>query len=122
MMNKELVELQKGCGATCVIIANEDVKELDSKVLVSSNCGESELRKIFKEKMTKLNQEFNYFVIEEIDKLEIEEQDKFYHIVKDREFYGSVLPEDVIIVLTVKNKDGLKNVLQKLYHLCVVAF
>ena len=36
MINKELIELQKGCNATCVVVKNEDIKELESKVLVKS--------------------------------------------------------------------------------------
>ena len=45
MINKELLELQKGCTATCVVIQNEDCKELDSKIIVNSNCSEIELIK-----------------------------------------------------------------------------
>lgn len=122
MIYKELIELQKGCEATGVIIQNEDVEKLDTKILINSNCEDDELLKIFQEKISKVDEKFNYFVIEEIDKLEIEKQDKFYQIVKDREFYGSMLPKDIIIVLTVKDKYGLKNISQGLYHLCVIAF
>lgn len=122
MINRELVELQKCCEATAVIIQNEDIEELESKILISSNCGDDELLKIFKEKVSKVDEKFEFFVIEKIDKLEIEKQDKFYQIVKDREFYGYMLPEDVIIVLTVENKNELKNISPELYHLCVVAF
>ena len=35
MINKELIELQKGCLATCVVITNEDCEELDSKEIRS---------------------------------------------------------------------------------------
>lgn len=122
MVNKELVELQKDCRATCVIIQNKDINELDSKVLVNSNCKDSELLKIFKEKISKEDEKINYFVIEKIDELEIEKQEKFYQIVKDREFDGYVISKDIIIVLTVNNKDGLKSISQELYNLCVVAF
>ena len=118
-MNKELIELQRGCNATCVVIQNEDIKELDLKISIASTCEESELLNIFKQK---INEKFNYFVIKEIEKLEIEKQEKFYQIVKDREFSSYKLPKDVIIVLTVENEEGLKNIVQELYHLCVVAF
>ena len=32
MINKELIELQKGCKATCVVVLNEDTNELDKKI------------------------------------------------------------------------------------------
>lgn len=121
MINKELIELQKGCKATCVVISNEDCKELDPKIVVNSNCSDSELLKTFKENIVN-NKELNYLVISEIDKLDEEAQDKFYQIVKDREYFGYKLSEDVIIVLTVENREGLKNIKQELYNLCIVTF
>lgn len=122
MMNIDLIELQKGCKATCAVIQNEDIEKLDSKVLISSNCEDNELLKIFKEEISKANEKFEFLVIEKIDKLELDKQDRFYQIVKDREFNGILLPEDVIIVLTVENKDKLKNISSELYNLCAVAF
>ena len=41
MINKELIELQKGCEATCVVIPNEDSKELDSKIIISANSSDN---------------------------------------------------------------------------------
>ena len=120
MINKELIELQKGCNATCVVIQNEDIKELESKILVDSTCNTNDLIKIFKENIS--NEKYAYLVIEEIDKINLNEQNKYYQIVKDREFLGYKLPEDIIIVLTVKSKETLKNISQNLYNLCVVAF
>ncbi len=121
MINKELIELQKGCIATCVVIQNEDCKELDSKVIVNADSNDSELLTTFKEGIS--NKEgLDYFIISEIDKLNESTQNKFYHIVKDREFYGYKLPKDTIIVLTVKDREGLKKISQELYNLCVIAF
>ena len=120
MMDKELIELQKGCDATCVVIQNEDIKELESNILISSNYDTNDLIKIFKENIS--SKEYDYLVIKDIDKINSNEQDKYYQIVKDREFCGYRLPEDIIIVLTVKSKETLKNISQKLYNLCVVAF
>lgn len=121
MINKELLELQKGCTATCVVIQNEDCKELDSKIIVNSNCSEIELIKTIQE-IDSNKEVSNYFVISQIDKVGEETQHKFYQIVKDREFNGRKLPKDMIIVLTVKDKEGLKKIIQELYHFCVVAF
>ena len=107
MVNKELVELQKGCKATCAVILNEDCNELDKKIIVNSNSNDNELLAIFKENISNQN-ELDYF--------------KYYQIVKDREFFGVELPEDMVIVLTVKDKEGLKSISRELYNLCVVAF
>lgn len=122
MINKDLIELQKNCKATCVVIQNEDIEKLDSKVLVSSNCEDNELLKIFKEKISNTDDKFEFFIVEKIDNLNVSKQNKFYQIVKDREFNGYTLPNDVIIVLTVENRDRLKNISSELYNLCVVAF
>ena len=121
MINKELIEVQKGCGATCVVIQNEDCRELDSKIIVNADSNDSELFTTFKENISN-KEETNYFVISEIDKLNENLQDKYYQIVKDREFSGYKLPQNMIIVLTVKDKEGLKKISQELYHFCVVAF
>lgn len=121
MINKELIELQKGCTATCVVIQNEDCKELDSKIIVNADSNDSELLTIFKEKISN-KEELNYFIIAEIDKLNESTQNKYYQIVKDREFYGYKLPEDMIVVLTVKDREGLKNISKELYNFCVIAF
>ena len=95
--------------------------ELDKKIIVDSNCNDNELLAIFKE--NKSNQEeLDYFIITEIDKLNADIQNKYYQIVKDREFFGVELPEDMVIVLTVNDKEGLKNISRELYNLCVVAF
>lgn len=122
MINKELVELQKGCKSICAIIETRDIKELDSNIVIDSNCEDAELFKTFKEKISKADNKFDYLVIKEIDKLENDKQNRIYQIVKDREYNGILLPEDVIIALTVENKEGLKNISSELYHLCVVAF
>lgn len=121
MVNKELVELQKGCKATCAVILNEDCNELDKKIIIDSNSSDNELLTIFKENISNEN-ELDYFIITEIDKLDTDKQNKYYQIVKDREFFGVQLPENMIIVLTVKDKEGLKNISRELYNLCVVAF
>ena len=98
MIDKELIELQKGCTATCVVIQNEDCEELDSKIIVNSNCSDNALLKTFKENIAN-KENLNYFVISEIDKLDEEAQDKFYQIVKDREFFGYKHRNFIIFVL-----------------------
>ena len=120
MINKELIELQKGSIATCVVILDEDSKELDSKLAINSDSNDIEILTAFKDISNK--EDLSYFVVNNIDKLDESSQNKYYQIVKDREFYGHKLPKDMIIVLTVNVRDGLKNIEQELYHFCVVAF
>lgn len=120
MIDKELIELQKGCEATCVVISNEESKELDTKIIINANSSDSELLMTFKENISK--EELNYFIIDGIDQVNEDIQNKYYHIVKDREFNGYKLPKDVIVVLTVRDRESLKNISQDLYHFCVVAF
>ena len=120
MINRDLIELQKKCNSTCVVIQNEDIKELESYILVSLNYNTNDLIKIFKENIS--SEKYDYLVIEKIVKISSNEQDEYYQIIKDREFCGYKLPEDMIIVLTVKNKETLKNISQKIYNLCVIAF
>lgn len=122
MINKDLIELQKGCIATCVVIQNEDWKELDAKIIVNADSSDSELFTIFKEKISNNKEKFNYFVIYGIDKLVESAQNKYYQIVKDREFLEYKLPKDMIIVLTVKDREGLRNIAKELYNFCVIAF
>ena len=119
---KDIIELQEGCKATCVVISNDDIKELEPKTVLKSKCKFSELLNIFKNKVLETDEKIHYFIIEGIDELNYEEQDRFYQIVKDREFCGYYLPENTIMVLTVENKESLKNISDELYHLCVVAF
>ncbi len=120
MINKELVELQKGCIATCVVIQDDDCEELDSKIIIDSKLNDNELMKVFKEK--KIEETINYIVIRGIDEINENAQNKYYQIVKDREYKGYKLPKDIIIVLTVKDKESLKNICQELYNFCVIAF
>lgn len=119
MINKDLIELQKGLKSTAVIIKNEDLENLDSKIVINANYTDGNLLKTLKEDMAK---DINYLVIEQIDKLDADKQDTYYQIVKDRELFGNELPKDTIIVFTVESKETLKNITQELYNLCVVAF
>lgn len=119
-MNKDLIELQKGCKATCVVILSEDSNDLEPKFVIKSDISDSKLIETIKENVCG-NEDLDYFVIDKIDEIDENMQYKYYHLVKDREVMGNDLPENIIIVLTVNDKEKLKNILQELYHFCVVA-
>ena len=128
-MNKELIDLQRGSKATCVVIRNSDSNKLENAVFMDSRINDSWLfgakmgNPIFKEKVDAIskNGEIGYFVITNFDSLPIEEQNKYVSLIKDREFLGYTLPNNIIIVLTIENEDRLKNISTDIYHFCVVA-
>ena len=121
MINKDLIELQEGCKATCVVILDEEINKLDYKIVISSKSSDSELYVKLKENVFD-NEKIHYLIVKDIDEINENEQDKYYQMVKDRELYGHKLPENIIIVLTVKNRESLKRISQELYKFCVVAF
>lgn len=129
-MNKDLIELQAGVNATCVIIKDEDYRKLGDGIAISSDIKDEYLYQsklgdpLFKNKLTKssLSNPISYFIIRNIDSVKKEVQDRFITLVKDRIFHGYNLPDNVIVVFTVKDKQSLKNVSSDLYHFAVVAF
>lgn len=129
-MNKELIELQRGSKATCVIILDDNYRDLGTTLIMNASISDKYLFKkayfntIFKDKIEELSSNDNliYFVIRGIDEISIDMQNRYIGLVKDREFNGYNLPDNVIIVFTVKSRDVLKNISKELYHFCVVAF
>lgn len=130
MMNKELIELQEGCKSTGVVILNENCNELENRFVMDASANDNDLfarplnNPIFKEDLENISEKENlaYFVISGIDKINTEMQNRYVGLVKDREFMGYKIPENIIIVFTIENKEGLKKISNELYHLCVVAF
>lgn len=130
MIDQELIEEQLGCNSTCVVILQEDVNTLKNSYNVkvdesNSNIILGELNKenlkINLDKLVKEN-DITYLVIEEIDKIDEIKQEKYIGLIKDREFRGYNIPDNVIIVITIKDKDSLKKISSELYHFCVVVF
>ena len=129
-MNKELIQLQRGCSATCVVIKEENYKELGQAVLMDARIKDEFLfasslgNPIFREKLDSVSSNGNltYFIIRGIDEITEDMQNRYIGLVKDREFNGYNLPNNVIIVFTVKDREGLKKISKDLYHFCVVAF
>ena len=126
-MNKDLIELQRNCNVG-VIILDDLYKDLGQVLVMDSNIENEYLfqrqgNPIFKEKLDNLSRNGNltYFVIRNIDEISKENQDRYISLVKDREFTGYNIRDNVIIVFTVKDIDSLKNISNELYHLCVVA-
>ncbi len=127
-MIKELIDLQRGSKATCAIVRTEDYNKLSS--LVSMKASVSDKFLLTGEKppfADKINAKSNsneicYFVITGIDEIPTEQQNRYVGLVKDRELNGYYLPDNCIIVFTVKDRLSLKNISTELYHFAVVAF
>lgn len=128
-MNKELIELQRGSKATCVVVKNSDLNKLGNAVHMDSRINDSWLfgakmgNPIIKEKVdiVSKNGEIGYFVITNFDSLSVDEQNKYVPIIKDRELLGYTLPDNIIILLSIENKESLKNISSEIYHFCVVS-
>lgn len=127
-MIKELIDLQRNSKATCAIVRTEEYKNLSPVISMKANVSDKFLLSSklppFAEKLNEKSakNKICYFVITEIDNVTIEEQDRYVGLIKDREFNGYVLPDNCIIVFTVKDKSALKNISPKIYHFAVVAF
>ena len=127
-MNKELIELQKGIKATCVVIKDEDIQTLDIGIVFDAKINNNLFlgktgNPFFREKLESILKisDIAYFVIRGIDEVSESMQNRYVGLVKDREFNGYKLPDNVIIVLTVKNTESLKKISKELYHFCVIA-
>lgn len=129
-MNKELIELQNGCQATCVVILEAYYRELGQGLIMDANMDDTNLfarnlgDPVFKEKLeaTAKGKDLTYFVIRGISEISEELQNRYVGLVKDREFGGYKLPDHVTIVFTVKDRTELPKISKELYHFCVVAF
>lgn len=127
-MIKELVDLQRNSKATCVILKTDDIQQLSPTLKMKANVSDKFLfsgdKPPFADKIdTKSNSsKICYFVITDIDEISVEDQNRYVGLVKDREMNGYYLPDNCIIVFTVKDRAGLKKVSHELYHFAVVAF
>ncbi len=127
-MNKALIELQRGCKATCCVILDEAYRNLGQTLVMDAGMDSAYLfcysEPIFKEKMNLLaqNGKITYFVIRGIDVISEELQKRYVGLVKDREMGGYFLPSNVIIVFTVKDRASVQKIVSDLYRFCVVAF
>ena len=128
-MNKEIIDLQRGSKATCVVIKDSDSSNLENAVFMNANIKDSWLfgakrgNPIFKEKLDIVSKsgEIGYFIITNFDSLSVDDQYKYVSLIKDREFLGYTLPDNIIIILTVKDAESLKTISSDIYHFCIVS-
>lgn len=129
MFDQELIEEQLGCDSTCVIILQNEAKLLKNSYNVKADNSNSNMilgelnKENLKSNLDKLEEnDIAYLVIEEIDELDSKQQDKYINLIKNREFRGYNIPKNIIVALTIKNKENLSKISSELYHFCVVAF
>lgn len=126
-MNKEIIEMQKGCTATCAVILTCEYGDLTPSVRMGADVSNDFLFNCevppFAQKLTARasGREICYFIIYGIDEISEREQEKFVGLVKDRELNGYQLPDNVVIVFTVKDKNRVKKIGSSLNHFAVVA-
>ena len=122
MIKKELIELQKGCKATCVIVPTAQ-EELVAQVTISADASDSELCEAIKKcRANSFEDNTQYFEIKGIDEVEKDMQEKYSGFIKDRTFLTYELPHNTVIILTVESKQTLKKIIPELYRFCVIAF
>ncbi len=126
-MDKLLIDLQRNCKATCVFVKEEEYKQLSPIVSMKANVSDSFLfssKPPFAEKINSKCEanDICYFVIKGIEEISVKKQERFLSLVKDRELNGYKLPDNCIIVFTIKDRDNLKNISQEIYKFSVIAF
>ena len=125
---KFLIDLQRNSNATCVIIKNVDSEMLSPVTSMMADVSNEFLFGVskpeFAEEIDEKCKKYKicYFVIKCIDEISLQQQERYVGLVKDREMNGYKLPNNCIIVFTVKDRSSLKNISYNLYHFAVVAF
>lgn len=120
-MNKDLIDLQKGCKSTCAVVSSESCDKLENSLSVDSRISYSDLNNFIKTNVVN-NNDLDYFIVKGIDEIDSENQEKFTGLVKDRIIFNNKIPDNLIIVLTVESKDSLNKISKELYKFCVIAF
>lgn len=128
-MNKELIALQENCKSNGVIILDEHYKELGPTLFMEGNKSDVNLfacsykNPVFKEQLEEMSKKHEqvYFVIRHMEQLTKEEQNRYISLVKDREFCGYFLPDNVLLVFTIEKQSDLQKISEELYQFSVVA-
>ncbi len=124
MIDIDLLKAQKGIKAIGIIVLNSDLQKLSDLCNVNAELSDLELfgvslgQPIFKEELEKFSKEneVSYLAISNISKVDKDKQNRFMGLVKDREFMGYNLPDNVIILFTVETENDIKNISSELYH------
>jgi len=116
-MEISLIELYKNCKATAVIIEEKYLNIFDNPLILDASELSSGDKALYKnlEIKSKLSS-IAYLIIKNVDKnINVH---RLIGLVKDRIINNQTLPENVIIIFTIRNKNELKNINKDLYALC----
>ena len=127
-MNKDIIEMQRNCNATCVVILDEHYQELNNSLIMDADIEDYRLfsgelgSPLFKETLDSfgLTERISYMIIRNINLISEEKQNRYLGLVKDRHFNGYDIPKNIIIVFTITNKQELNKISKELYHYSVV--
>ena len=128
-MNKDLIELQQNVKAISVIVKTEECKQLSPTLAFPADVSDKFLFADAKppfadkidEKSKKAGDGICYLVITDIDQIDIKQQNRYISLVKNRVINNYHLPDNCIIVFTVKNKTAIKKMSPDLYDLTILA-
>ena len=117
-----------GIKSSAVIVLDQEIKKLKNRVVMSADISNKALfgmefgKTVFSEKLNETSRQDTpvYFVINNIEKQTEEYQNRFVGLVKDREMNGYYLPQNIVIVFSVKNKDSIQKISKELYKFCDV--
>ena len=126
-MNKDLIDLCRNTKALCCIILDDSIAEFPegSAICVKLSNNSLVFDKFFlsyKLSQKSKKEENVYLVLRGLDSTMPEVQEMLYGLVKDREYQGTSLPQNCIIVFTISNVDMLKTINPDLYNLSITAF
>lgn len=127
-MIKQLVDLQRNSKATCAVIRTAEYKKLSPAVSVRADIDNQLLfggkKPVFADKLDEVSRkaEICYLLIAGLDTISLDAQNRYVGLVKDRIINDYTLPNNAIIVFTVKDKTSLKNISPEINHFSVVAF
>lgn len=99
-----------------IIVLNEDVT-FENSVTINATINERDLHmeSMWQKKiMLRHSDKHLFLVISGLDNVEIDEQNKFSHLLKDRRSGNFKLPEYVQIVIPIKNKEKVSNQIKSL--------
>ena len=125
MLSQKINEILKLSQVSPIIVCELSSKIFENAVVLEANISSSQLGIVNTKNGLKYPDWFlnlkdktkDTLIINLIDSIPTEEQEKFYEILKYREITNTALPEDIKIILTAKN---IKNVSQSILRLCMI--
>ena len=125
-MNKDIILLQFGT-KSAVVVNDAEYRQLRNIVSMKADVTSQFLLKNdippFAEKLDNASKKSNicYFVIRNVDQVDFEMQSIYLGLIKDRILNSYEMPKNAVVVLTVTNKQRLKNLSKELQKFCIVA-